>query len=107
MYLKEALKSKYVANILIEDSDYCEVKIESKINRIGIFIISAVVLPLFLTILGNYIYDNYLKSDKSGNIKMEIKVIGEKKSKSFKFEGDPKHFKEISDEIQKLWNETE
>ena len=104
--------------ICIADEDYEEIELNSRALRLGSFMVVSVALPLFLNLVGNYIYD---RLTEPGPIAKEVDVpefqqpatvsftitvedtLGKKKE--FQYEGPAADYKIVAAEIQKLWNE--
>jgi hypothetical protein len=120
MDLYALLQTKFgeKAEICIADEDYVEIELNSRVLRIGKILVLSVALPLLLNILGNYIYDRI----KEPNINQTEIVIQEfqqpatvsftiavedtlGKKKEFHYEGPATEYKEVANEIEKLWNE--
>jgi hypothetical protein len=64
-YFKEKLPQEHFIDICITDEGYQEFAFYNDYKRIGNFIITAVAVPIFVTILSSYVYDNYIKEDNS------------------------------------------
>ena len=104
--------------ICIADEDYEEIELNSRILRLGSFLVVSVALPLFLNLVGNYIYD---RLTEPGPVVKEVDVpeyqqpatvsftitvedtLGKKKE--FQYEGPAADYKIVAAEIQKMWNE--
>ena len=104
--------------ICIADEDYEEIELNSKTLRLGSFVVASVVLPLFLDLVGNYIYDRLTEPDsvvkevdvpefqQPATVSFTIEVedsVGKKKE--FQYEGPAADYKEVAAEIERLWNE--
>lgn len=104
--------------ICIADDDYEEIELNSRTLRLGRFVVLSVALPLFLNIIGNYIYDRItepktIETDvdlpeyqQPATVNFTIAVedsLGKKKE--FQYEGSAADYKEVAAEIEKLWNE--
>lgn len=114
--LKKNLGDKI--EICIADEDYEEIELNSRTLRLGRFVVVSVALPLFLNLLGNYIYDRLTESEpvveevdapefrQPATVCFTITVedtLGKKKE--FQFEGPVADYKIVAAEIQKMWNE--
>lgn len=120
MDMLAALKTQFgnKVEICISDDDYVEIELNSRILRLGKFIVVAVALPLFLNVLGNYISDR-IKEPEPAIIEAEVPEFQQPatvsftltvedsigKRKEFQYEGPASDYKEISKEIERLWNE--
>lgn len=71
-YFQEKLPQELNIDICISDEDYQEFAFNNDYKRIGNFIVKAVAIPAFVTILSSYIYDKYIKED---NTKPQIQII--------------------------------
>ena len=104
--------------ICIADDDYEEIELNSRILRLGRFCVKQVALPLFLSVLGAYIYDR-LKEPESVEVTVELPEYQQPatvsftiavedtlgKKKEFQYEGPAADYKQVAAEIEKLWNE--
>ena len=104
--------------ICIADEDYEEIELNSRTLRLGSFLVASVALPLFLNLVGNYIYDWLTEPDpvvkevdvpeyqQPATVSFTITVedtLGKKKE--FQYEGPAADYKIVAVEIQKMWNE--
>ena len=71
-YFKKNLPNEQLIDICITDADYQEFAFYNDYKRIGNFIVKAVAVPVFVTIMSAYIYDTYIKED---NTKPQIEII--------------------------------
>lgn len=104
--------------ICIADDDYEEIELNSRILRLGRFCVKQVALPLFLSVLGAYIYDR-LKEPEPVEVTVELPEYQQPatvsftvavedtlgKKKEFQYEGPVADYKQVAAEIEKLWNE--
>ena len=74
---------------------------------LGAFATTLVQNPIFINILSNYLYDCFLRFGRNPNVKLSLNVVEskDKQSKTLKFEGDAKTFREIAPEIVKGFND--
>ena len=115
-YLQSQLGDK--VEICIADDDYEEIELNSKILRLGKFVVKYVALPVFLSVMGNFIYDKIKEPEPNNEdivlqeyqqpaaVSFTISVedtLGKKKE--FHYEGPAADYKEVAAEIEKLWNE--
>ena len=115
-FLKSQLGDRI--EICISDDDYIEIELNSRTLRLGRFWVKSVALTLFLNVLGNYIYDRIKQPDpvvieinapefqQASTIDFTLAVedtLGKKKE--FHYEGSAADYKEVSEEIERLWNE--
>ena len=97
--------------------EYEELELNSRTVRLGRFIVKSFVLPLFLGIIGNYIYDKIREPDtvrdddkpeyqKPVDVTFTIAVEDSTgKKKEFQYEGPASDYKAIAEEIERFWNE--
>ena len=71
-YFKANLAAGLSAEICIDDSLYQEFAFYSDYKRLGNFVVKAVAIPVFVTILSAYVYDKFIKEDES---KPQIQVV--------------------------------
>lgn len=71
-YFKEKLPQEQIIDICITDEDYQEFAFYSDYKRLGNFMITAVAVPIFVTIFSAYVYDKYIKED---NTQPQIQII--------------------------------
>lgn len=103
--------------ILCDDENFEEIELNSKVIRLGKILLKSAVLPIALSVLGNFVTDA-IKTDKKDDsfvefvspaeLNIEIEVVdslGTKESLTIEYKGDAKDFPAISAEIEKLWNE--
>lgn len=101
--------------ICIADDDYEEIELNSRILRLGRFCVKQVALPLFLSVLGAYIYDR-LKEPEPVEVTVELPEYQQPatvsftiavedtlgKKKEFQYEGPAADYKQVTAEIEKL-----
>ena len=104
--------------ICIGEDDYVEIELNSRKIRLGKFILKDIALPLFLSILGGYIANQCNRpavpetvievQEFQKPVEVEFSITVEDSTgrrKEFQFEGPAADYKEVSDEILKLWDE--
>ena len=64
-YFKKNLPSEISIDICIGEDDYLEFAFYNNYKRLGKFVVISVAIPIFVTVLSSYIYDNYVKADES------------------------------------------
>jgi hypothetical protein len=89
-------------DIIIEDSDYAELALHADTKKLGVFVVSAVVLPLFLNVLSSYIYEKIRPAPKD-KIEFSVTIVKHHESKRVNFEGSADDFKKLSPEIERLF----
>lgn len=104
--------------ICIADEDYLEIELNARKLRLGKFLIKEIALPVFVGVLGAYIYDN-LKVSNNVNPPVEIQeyqkpteidftIIIEDSTgrrKEFSYDGPAEDYKMVAEEIERLWDE--
>ena len=103
--------------ILADDDKYEEIVLNSHVMRLGKIIVKDLALPLFISVLAAYIYENtcndletdrVVESVSPTKVEFEIEVIDslqQRKSMTFKFEGEAKELTKATEEIKKIWDE--
>lgn len=103
--------------ILTNDDKYEEIELNSHVMRLGKIIVKDFALPLFLSVLGSYIYENTHNDSETDEVvefvaptkmEFEMEVIDsfqQRKSITFKFKGEAKDFTIATKEIKKIWDE--
>lgn len=104
--------------ICIDEDNYEEIELNSRKIRLGKFNIKDLALTLFLNILGGYIANQCGKpvapetvievQEFQKPVEVEFSITVEDSTggrKEFKYDGPAADYKEVSDEILKLWNE--
>lgn len=71
-YFNENLSHEQLIDICISDELYQEFAFYSDYKRLGNFIVKAVVVPVFVSIISAYVYDRFIKEDDS---KPKIEII--------------------------------
>lgn len=109
--------NKLKIEILVDDDKYEEIVLNSHVMRLGKIIVKDLALPLFISVLGAYIYektcndldtDRVVESVSPTKVEFEIEVIDslqQRKSMTFKFEGEAKELTKATKEIKKIWDE--
>ena len=104
--------------ICIDEDKYVEIELNSRKIRLGKIIVKDLALPLFLSILAGYIVNQCNKPavpetviearEFQKPVEVEFSITVEDSTgrrKEFKYDGPAADYKEVSDEILKLWNE--
>lgn len=71
-FFQKNLPQDILIDICISDSDYQTFKFNNHYRKIGKFVVTSVVIPVFINILSEYINNNFIKFDES---KPVIQVI--------------------------------
>ncbi len=100
------LKSKFNVEAVINEEDFQEVGLYSKTHRFGKFLVVSVVVPVFVSVLSNYISDQLKHENKDDKIELEIIIQKENGScKSLKFEGKANDLKAVAESANKILQE--
>ncbi len=104
--------------ICIDEEKYVEIELNSRKIRLGKILLKDIALPLFLSILGGYIANQCNRpavpetvievQEFQKPVEVEFSITVEDSTgrrKEFKYDGPAADYKEVSDEILKLWNE--
>ena len=104
--------------ICIGEDEYVEIELNSRKIRLGNFILKDIALPLFLSILGGYIANQCNRpavpepvievQEFQKPVEVEFSITVEDSTgrrKEFQYDGPAADYKDVSDEILKLWNE--
>ena len=104
--------------ICIGEDEYVEIELNSCKIRLGKFVLKDIALPLFLSILGGYIANQCNRpavpepvievQEFQKPVEVEFSITVEDSTgrrKEFQYDGPATDYKEVSDEILKLWNE--
>lgn len=117
-YFKEQLKGK--VGICINEDEYNEIELNSRVLRLGKFIVTSIAIPLFIGILSNYIYSKlssptevaipepnkpeYLEpTTVTFSVIVNDSISGQ--IKEFNYEGPASEVSTVTESIQNLWNE--
>lgn len=104
-------------SICVTDDGFTQLEMNSAVLRIGVVLVKYVVLPLFLSVLANFVYDKIKNKPKENETEMEclapptvsFKLIVDDeengKTKEFSYEGPADDVKKVTDEIKDMWNE--
>ena len=71
-FFNEKLSQEQLIDICISDEFYQEFAFYSDYKRLGNFIVKAVAVPMFVSIMSAYVYDRFIKEDDS---KPKIEII--------------------------------
>lgn len=71
-YFNENLSHEQLIDICISDEFYQEFAFYSDYKRLGNFIVKAVAVPMFISIMSAYVYDKFIREDDS---KPKIEII--------------------------------
>ncbi|BDA80168.1 hypothetical protein LPTSP3_g30980 [Leptospira kobayashii] len=106
-YIKSNINNELIVDICTEDSQYRELALHSNLIVLGEFLVKTVALTIFLAVLSNYIYDNYVKKGSADSIvRLAITVErGKKKSVRVEYEGQASGFNQVSDKIKEIIHE--
>lgn len=97
-FLKVGIKIE----VAIDDEQFQEVALNSRVHRIGKYIVNVAVLPVFFGLITNYIYDKLKHEDPKDEVELEIVVDKRGKGSSIKFKGTTDELKKIKQDILDL-----
>jgi len=102
-FLKENETSDLAVDICIDDKDYKELALHSELINLADVVLRDIVLPLYLSLLANYLYSIWGRKTSDKNIKMTINVVRKKTAIKIKYEGPAEGFKNtILNEVKKI-----
>jgi hypothetical protein len=104
-YFRKNLDEKTAIDICIEEKDYKELALHYDLINIATFIVSSVVLPMFVNILSSYI-DERIKNNSDRAIRVSF-IVQKKSSDSIKvtYEGKPEYFRNTIESIKEIKEE--
>jgi len=106
MSIYDLLKQHLNVEAVINDEDYQEVALNSKVHRYGKYVVTAVVVPVFVSVMSNYITDKLKHESPKDEINLEIVVQNKSgKAKSIKYQGSAEDFKKVADQVKALAEE--
>lgn len=97
-FLKEGIN----VEVAIDDEQFQEVALNSRVHKIGKYIVNAAVLPVFFGLITNYIYDKLKHEDPKDQVELEIVVDKDGKGSSIKFKGTTDELKKVKQDILDL-----
>lgn len=105
-YFKRLESNEILVEVCAEDEDYTELSLHSDLIRLGSFVVQNVVLPLFLNLLSNYVYDKVKSRPGESWIDVEVTAINRfGDSKAVKFKGPVTTFKaEIVESVDSVFD---
>ncbi|WP_407415207.1 hypothetical protein [Methanobrevibacter sp.] len=92
-----------------DEESFSVFRLQSAEIWMGTFIVTNIVLPLFLSLLGDYLYD-HLFHDPDDDIDIEISVENKKNTKTLKYHGNYDNFLKLiknKSDFMKLFDENE
>jgi hypothetical protein len=102
--LKRSLGSSVQVDICISDANYAELALHSDTCRLGCFVVLSVVLPLFLNVIANVIYEKMKANPERTDISFNMTVVDTNGvSKNISYEGPAKGFNTAAKHIISLW----
>ena len=63
-FFKEKLPPGIIVDICIDDAGYMELSLHSNFKRIGTFIVTSILLPVFVTVLSDFVKEKILKGSE-------------------------------------------
>ncbi|WP_121811318.1 hypothetical protein [Mucilaginibacter kameinonensis] len=108
MVLYDELKQYFKVEAAINDEDYHELSLNSKVHKYGKFVVIAVIVPTFVTVLGNYISDKLKHEDPKDEIQLDITVQGDQgQAKTVHFKGTADNFNKVAEKVKQIAREQE
>jgi hypothetical protein len=108
MVLYDELKKHFNVEAAINDEDYHELALNSKVHKFGKFVVIAIVVPTFVGVLGNYVSDKLKHEDPKDEIQLDITVQGSKgQAKAVHFKGTADNFNKVAEKIKEIAREQE
>lgn len=106
-YLEENLSGQLKIEICANDDEYVEISLHSGAIRISRLVLTWVIAPLVLNVLGDYIYDR-LKANPMDLVEASIVVQDHQcKNFNFEFQGPAKDFHLLASEVAQLARDCE
>lgn len=98
--LYDVLKAHMNVEAVINDEDYREVSLNSKLHRYGKFAVLSVAVPVFVSVLSNFISDKLKYAESADEIEFEILLQDTSgKVKSIKYKGSADGLKSAGGKI--------
>lgn len=91
-YLKENEPDGVSSSICIADDKYAELELHNDEITLATVLVLSVALPLTINLISNYLYDIMRKRRIKLNVKIDIIVTKNKKSKKIKYQGAVEDF---------------
>jgi hypothetical protein len=97
-FLKESIK----VEVAIDDEQFQEVALNSRVHKIGKYVVNVAVLPVFFGLITNYLSDKLKHEDPKDQVELEIVVDKDGKGSSIRFKGTTDELKKIKQDILDL-----
>lgn len=97
-YLKENASEDVKMDICISDKDYKKLELHSEVINLGEFLVTNVILSIFINLLSSYLYDKLRKNHKKPkdvNTSVNITVEKNGKSKKITYSGSVENFEKV------------
>jgi len=103
-YLSENASKGVFVDVCIADEDYKTLSLHSDILRLGAFLVTSTILPLFVNLLSSYIYEKMRSTKEDTWMDLEMTVVkGHDSSTTIKFKGPIDVFEhEVSAKIDSI-----
>lgn len=102
-YMKNTLPSDCKVDICIRDQDYKELALHADSVILANLVVTALVAPILVNIVGEYIKQKILKYDEKRRVKVSLTVVDEEgKSKNLTYEGNAEDFGGIIEKLKDL-----
>ena len=93
-FIKSNSPEAIVSEIAISDDDYKELELHADLVVLTTMVVEAIVFPLVVDLISNYIDQKIIRSSPSSKIKVNIKVVKGDNSIDVAYEGDADKFKQ-------------
>lgn len=103
-YMSHNASNEVVVDVCIADEDYKTLSLHSDILRLGSFLVTSTILPLFVNLLSSYIYEKMRSTKVDTWMDLEITTVnGHDSSTTIKFKGPVDVFeREVSAKIDSI-----
>ncbi len=102
-YIKNTLPSDCKVDICIRDEDYKELALHADSVILADLVVTAIVFPILVNIVGEYIKQKILKYTEKRRVRFSITVVDEGgKSKNLTYEGNVEDFGGIIEKLKDL-----
>ncbi|NLE04327.1 MAG: hypothetical protein GX638_05920 [Crenarchaeota archaeon] len=89
-----------------KDDDFHEIELHDASILLGSFLLTSIVLPLFINLISSYIYDKVLSKDKDNEVKLNLHIKSQKgKVVKIKYKGPASKMNSTLKEVEKIAND--
>jgi len=102
-YIRNTLPSDFKVDMCIRDEDYRELALHADSVILADLVVTALVFPILVDIIGEYIKQKILKYKEKRRVKVSLTVVDEEgKSKNLTYEGSAEDFGGIMEKLKDL-----